>query len=44
LKKLEKIIAKDEVKVLQEEFDTMQKKAEDLGRKMVDDKEKEINA
>jgi ribosome recycling factor len=44
LKKLEKIMAKDDVKVLNEEFDKMLKKTEDLGRKMVEDKEKEINA
>ena len=43
LKKLGKILPQDEVKLLEEEFEKMIKKAEDGAKKLCDEKEKEIN-
>lgn len=43
LKKLEKIMPKDNVKLLEDEFDSMFKKAEQGAKKECDAKEKDIN-
>ena len=43
LKKLGKILPQDQVKLLEEEFETMMKKSEEGAKKVVDAKEKEIN-
>ena len=44
LKKLNKILPQDEVKLLEDEFEKMFKKAEEGAKKACDEKEKEINA
>jgi len=43
LKKLEKILPQDEVKILEDEFAKMLKTYEDKSKKIVEAKEKEIN-
>jgi ribosome recycling factor len=44
LKKLEKIVPKDQIKLLEDELDTLLKKTEDDAKKLCEAKEKEINA
>jgi len=44
VKKLEKIISKDEVKLLEDEIEKNLKKTEDEAKKLCEAKEKEINA
>lgn len=43
LKKLGKILPQDEIKLLEDEFEKMIKKAEDGAKKVCDEKDKEIN-